>query len=96
MRAIAKRVDALEEATGGSRWVTQPTHPIIVEEGQSYGSALADYRARHSDKALEPDHNVIWIQIVSPKLGAEGRIIPQQRKTGDGPSLADVLSGAVQ
>jgi len=90
MSTLRKRVDALECASGPSgRW-----HAIMKSEEQSYVSALTDYRAKNPDVPMEPEDNVMWIELVSPKLDANGKIIPRERSEHDGPSLAEVLAQA--
>jgi len=97
MRAITKRVDALEHRAGmndGSGWDhSKPGHVIIKDEGQPYREALAEYIAANPDRPVEGDHNVMWIGLVAPKVDETGGVIPQATAShGDGPDLAEVLA----
>jgi len=99
MRAITKRVDALEHRAGmndGSGWDhSKPGHVIIKDEGQPYREALAEYIAANPDRPVEGDHNVMWIELVTPKADADGRAVTQDKGPeglGVGPELAEVLA----
>lgn len=99
MRALTKRLHALEHATGmhGGWDHTKPTHMILMDEHQPYGAALADYQARYPDKVAGADDNVMWIQLVSPEFDESGVMIPRtKRESYKGPTLGDVMNGAVQ
>jgi hypothetical protein len=97
MKALTRRLDAVELASGvnGGWDIRKPCHVIIMDETQPHVEALAEYRAKFPDKAINPDDNVMWIQLVSPELDANGSVIPKEpAKQGmaDGPSLADILA----
>lgn len=96
MRAITRRLEALEQASGmyGGWDISKPVHTILLAEAQPYEQALADYMRQHPDKEVRGDHNVMWIVLASPKFDeAGGRIwrdVEQDNKQ-DGPSLSEVL-----
>lgn len=97
MRAIFRRIRTLEQRGGVVDGVdySKPLHVIIMGEEQPHREAVEEYRAKHPDKPVEPDHNVMWIQLVSPKLDEEGNMIPETKESGnDGPTLAEVLAQA--
>lgn len=98
MRLLGKRVKTLEERSGLASGLdySKPFHRIIFDEGQSHAEALAAYRAALPDVAVEPDHNVIWIEVVSPQFDEAGNLIPKEKGSNRGPSLADVLEGRVK
>lgn len=96
MRAITRRVDALEKAAVGPHgWdISKPVHAIIMDEETPHAEALAEYMAKNPDVAVESDHNVIWWVLVSPKRDEQGNWIhrdPDQRGN-DGPTLGEVLA----
>ena len=91
MRAMTKRLDALEQSRGGDH--LKPWHVIIMAEDTPHVEALAEYRAKNPELAINPDDNAMWIHLVSPKLDEKGSVIALEREDAtEGPSLADVLA----
>ena len=84
MRSITKRVELLEEEAG--RFAAgKPCHAILKAGETPYRDALADYIAANPTRPVEPDHDVFWIELVSP----ESKL---SENRGDGPELAEVLA----
>ena len=97
MRALAKRLGALETASGmnGGWDYSKPTHSIIKREDQTHLEAVADYRAKHPGKVIGAADNVIWRNIIAPLRDESGAIIARElpkQGLNTGPSLADILA----
>lgn len=98
MRAITRRLDALEDQYGvnGGWDIRKPCHVILMDENGSYSDALAEYMRKEPGKPVAGDDNVMWIQLCSPKFDEAGRIIKREPQSvedvqNSGPSLADIL-----